>query len=714
MMPITPQAVPEPPARPRILVVEDEFLIAMDIKQQLEAQGYEPLGHATSGEQAVDLARALRPDLVLMDIHLRGAIDGIAAAQVIRSEFALPVVFVTAFAADDTLARAKLTEPYGYILKPFSRRELHTTVEMALYKHRADRALADNLQAQREAAEHTQAILDHIVDAVITISEHGLIESFNQAATAVFGYSADEAIGCNVSMLMPQPHRGQHDGYLAHYRKTSEARIIGSPRELEGQRKDGSVFPMNLSVSKATRAGRNTFIGLVLDITRRRENEEEIRRLAYYDPLTRLPNRRLMLDHLQHALLAARRSGQLGALMFLDLDHFKHVNDSLGHYVGDALLLQVAQRLLACVREGDTVARIGGDEYVLVLEGLGDTGHEAAGRAEVIAGKLLATLGQPCTLHGQTASTTTSTSASIGIVVFGRGDDGIEDLLKMADAGMYQAKASGRNKACFYDHAMQAAATARRALENALRQGLVRGEFVLYYQIQIDAHGAATGAEALVRWRRAGHGMVPPAEFIPLAEETGLILPLGQWVLETACTQLVAWSREPRTAHWQVAVNVSASQFAQAGFVAGVEHALQTTGANPALLKLELTESMVIGDMQQIITKMNALRVHGVRFSLDDFGTGYSSLSYLTALPLYQLKIDQSFVRRLPANSGDAVVAGAIVSLGHSLGLSVIAEGVETQGQHDFLAKLGCDAFQGYHFGRPVPAGQLTVAAQER
>ena len=692
-------------ARPpcRILVVEDEVLIAMDIKMQLREMGYVPIGHATRGEQAVEMAGALRPDLILMDIQLLGDMDGIYAAQEIRTQFALPVVFVTSFAADDVLARAKLSEPYGYILKPFSEREVRTVIEMALYKHHTDTSLKNTVTLLRESAQHTQAILDNIVDAVITINDTGEMESFNLAASAIFGYSAQEAIGNNVSMLMPQVHRDQHGGYLARYRDTGDARVIGQRTELDGQRKDGSVFPMNLSVSKLTLSGKTTYIGLVLDITQRRRDEDAIRRLAFYDPLTDLPNRRLLLDYLRRAILATSRTGQRGAVMFLDLDHFKRVNDELGHSAGDALLQQVAQRLQLSVREGDIVARVGGDEFVLVLEALGMNDHDAATRAEAIASKVLQSLGQPYVLHGKAYTST----PSIGIVMLMNDDESMEDLLKKADIGMYQAKTAGRNQVRFFDPAMQAAASERTRLEDDLRQGLNQQDFLLHYQIQISADGKPIGVEALVRWNHGTRGIVLPAHFIPLAEETGLILPLGQWVLETACSQLVAWSHEPTTALWTMAVNVSALQFAQPKFVDQVEWALHTTGARPELLKLELTESMLVGDVEELIAKMNALKARGVSFSLDDFGTGYSSLSYLKRLPLAQLKIDQSFVRDALTDHNDAVIAQTIVSLGHSLGLKVIAEGVETEGQRDFLARIGCDAFQGFLFGIPSPAAQV-------
>ena len=688
--------------KPRILVVEDEAIVARDIRAQLLELGYDHVGHAVTGVQAISLAGTLRPDLVLMDIQLTGTMDGIVAAQEIRTQYGLPVVFVSAFAADDVLARAKLIEPYGYILKPFSQRDLHTVIEMALYKYQAD-------LKSRESTQHTQAILDNMIDGVITINAQGLIESFNKAACSIFGYEFQETVGQNVSMLMPSDIAAQHDGYLSRFQMTGEERVVGARREVEGRRKDGSHFPMSLAVSKIFSNGQSTFIGLVRDLTQHHLDLEKIERLAFYDPLTFLPNRRLLMDRLKQAMSTSVRTGQYGALIFLDLDHFKLLNDTLGHDIGDTLLKQVAARLGRCVRDGDSIARFGGDEFVVLLEALSPHDQEAAVQAKTVALNILDTLGQSYDL----GDTIYRSTPSIGIVLFFKDHERIDEVIKKADVAMYQAKTAGRNTIRFFDPKMQEIAAANLALEKDLRDGLNNNEFVLVYQIQVKDglkhrdQPMITGVEALVRWNHAKRGMVSPAQFIPLAENTGLILPLGQWVLESACAQLVAWANTPTTAHLTMAVNVSALQFAQTDFVAKVVQALQKTGANPALLKLELTESMLAENVDEIIVKMNALKEYGVSFSLDDFGTGYSSLSFLKRLPLTQLKIDQSFVRDILTDSSDAVIAHTIVALAHSLGLKVIAEGVETQAQRDALAEMGCNAFQGYLFGRPATASEL-------
>lgn len=384
--------------------------------------------------------------------------------------------------------------------------------------------------------------------------------------------------------------------------------------------------------------------------------------------------------------------------MFIDLDHFKVLNDSLGPRLGDALLLAVSQRLANGAREGDCVARLGGDEFVVLAEGLSAVDHEAAAQAQLISKKILESLRQPYDLQDQTCVCT----PSIGIVLFFSEGEATEELLKNADVAMYQAKAAGRNTARFFDKELQNIANAHFVMKKDMLAGLAKREFLLHYQIQVNEEGVAIGAEALVRWAHPCKGLVPPFEFIPLAEESGIILELGQWVMEEACRTLVAWASHPTRQNWTIAVNVSVSQFQQANFVENVMSALGQTGAAPYLLKLELTESMLVDNVEDIVVKMNAIKSLGVGFSLDDFGTGYSSLSNLKRLPLAQLKIDQSFVRDIMTDPSDAVIARTIVALGHNLGLKVIAEGVETREQHQFLREMGCDAFQGYYFARPV------------
>ncbi|MFD2233535.1 EAL domain-containing protein [Phaeospirillum tilakii] len=432
----------------------------------------------------------------------------------------------------------------------------------------------------------------------------------------------------------------------------------------------------------------------------RRQSEARINDLAFFDQLTGLANRALLIDHLKQAIAGCLRSETFNALFFIDLDNFKTINDTLGHDRGDLLLQQVAQRLSSVVRAVDTLARFGGDEFVLLVQGLSRDETEAAADAETVCGKILAALDRPLQLDDAFYRCT----ASIGVTLFGNRVHSVDDLLKQADMAMYKAKGAGRNNARFFDPVMQSIILNRLALERDLAEAIRLEQFTLHYQPQIFGTDRVVGAEALIRWPHPTRGMVSPADFIPLAEENGQILAIGEWVLKTACAQLIAWAGRPEFADLSIAVNVSARQFREPNFVETVVKTVNETGVNPRMLKLELTESLMVVSVQEVIEKMTLLRERGLRFSLDDFGTGYSSMAYLKRLPLEQLKIDQSFIRDLLTDPNDAAIARAIVDLAHSLGLEVIAEGVETQEQQDFLIGLGCYMFQGYLFSRPLTA----------
>jgi diguanylate cyclase (GGDEF)-like protein len=450
-------------------------------------------------------------------------------------------------------------------------------------------------------------------------------------------------------------------------------------------------------------------INFALDNFRRalaqRQAEAEIERLAFYDPLTKLPNRRLLYDRLEQAIVANARHANHGAALFIDLDNFKTLNDTKGHAIGDLLLIEVAQRLENCVREGDTVARLGGDEFVIVLNGLSDEIPKASNHAKIVGSKILLTISEPYMLQGFEHHC----SASMGISLFGNQESTAEELLKHTDTALYLAKRGGRNSLLFYDPAMQEALELRTALESDLRCAVEGHQFALYYQMQVDDSGRIFGAEVLIRWLHPQRGIVSPMEFIPLAEETGLILPIGKWVMEAACAQLKTWESDPAKCNLLLAVNVSALQFHQSDFVEQVRTALRRFQIDPKRLKLELTESLVLDDIDNTIVKMRQLKGVGVRFSLDDFGTGYSSLYYLTKLPIDQLKIDQSFVRNIGVTQSDAVIAQTIIGMANNLQIECIAEGVETEEQRAFLEQQGCNFYQGYLFSRPVPLAQFEL-----
>ena len=563
--------------------------------------------------------------------------------------------------------------------------------------------LRDVTAAKRaqEALRIAACVFESHEGMAVTNAQHVFLR-VNAAFSRITGYSAQEAVGKTPRLLQS----GRHDAaFYADMQATLQRDGLWQD-EIWNRRKSGEVYPEWLTISAVkNEAGHAThYVAIFADISSRKSAEGQIQRLAFFDPLTQLPNRRLMMDRLAQAMTASTRHQRQNALLFVDLDNFKTINDTLGHEQGDRLLEQVATRLSHSVREGDTVARLGGDEFVVMLEDLSENTGEAASQAEAVAEKIRQALNQSYSIDGGNHMS----SPSIGVALFGGAQtDAVDEPVKRAELAMYQAKASGRNMVRFFDPKMQAVVTAHALLENDLREALALGQLALHYQAQVVGNGRLTGAEALVRWTHPVRGNVPPVDFIPLAEETGLILPLGQWVLETACVQLAHWAKQPSMEGLVLAVNVSARQFHHQDFVAQVLDTVERTGANPKRLKLELTESLLVSDVEGIIAKMTTLKARGVGFSLDDFGTGYSSLSYLKRLPLDQLKIDQGFVRNILTDANDAAIAKMVVALAESLGLSVIAEGVEMEAQRDFLARLGCHAYQGYFFSRPVPVGQF-------
>ncbi len=551
---------------------------------------------------------------------------------------------------------------------------------------------------QAETETHIAATVFESQEGMLVTDANRTILRVNHAFTNITGYKAEEVIGKNPRML--QSGLQDRNFYAVMWEHVNDTGTWEG--EIWNRRKHGGeIYPEHLTITAVKNQDGivTNYVATMTDITARKASVEKIERLAFYDPLTGLPNRVLLQDRLKPALALSHRKGRKGALLFIDLDNFKNLNDTLGHDMGDLLLQLVAQRLTSCVREEDTVARLGGDEFVVMLGGLSKKPFKALAQTQAIGNKILAKLNQPYLLVTHDYHST----PSIGATLFNGHDQSVDELLKQADIAMYQAKASGRNSLRFFDPQMQERINARASLEADLRLALSENQFKLYYQPQVQHNQQIVGAEVLIRWQHPQRGLVSPTDFIPLAEETGLILPIGLWVLETACAQIKIWEGNVHTQHLQLAVNVSARQFHQPDFVKQTLQILYRNAIKPDRLKLELTETLIIDDIDDTIIKMHALREIGVRFFMDDFGTGYSSLSSLKKLPIDQLKIDQSFVRDIASDPDDAVIVQTIIAMAKNLGLEVIAEGVETEPQRTFLEQHGCPVYQGYLFGKPMP-----------
>ncbi|WP_434782923.1 putative bifunctional diguanylate cyclase/phosphodiesterase [Ferrovum myxofaciens] len=681
----------------RVLMLEDTATDAELIVRELRRAGIAFTSIRVTTRDAFTRAlEEFHPDIILSDYNLPD-FNGLVALEIVqRTHPEVPVIMVTGALTDVEAVELIHAGAKDYVLKDRLAR-LAPAVRLTLLAEQevhARKVVDQELRIAATAFETQEGI-------VITDRDQHILR-VNCAFTRLTGYSAMEALGRTPAILKS----GRQDAafYQAMWETLNRDKYWQG--ELWNRRKNGEIYPEWLTITAVLDGdGQVTnYVGVFSDITLRKEADEKIHQLAFYDPLTGLPNRRLLHDRLQQAMTSSVRSQCKGALLFLDLDNFKVLNDTRGHDIGDLLLIEVAKCLRDCVRSGDTVARIGGDEFIIMLENLSEDTQQAAAAAQDVGEKVLKAINHSFSLQGVDYHC----SSSIGINLFHGNDTGMDDLLRHADTAMYQAKASGRNTLRFFDPAMQIELEERTALMEDLRQALPLQQLRLYHQIQVNERGVV-GSEVLLRWQHPVRGLISPMEFIPLAEETGLIVPIGAWVLHMACVQLKAWQVDPLTRHLRIAVNVSARQFSQPNFVEQVLEVLKDTGVNPLKLglELELTESLVLNDIDDSIGKMQALRSIGIRFSLDDFGTGQSSLSYLKRLPLDQIKIDQSFVRDIATDPNDAAIVRTIIGMAENLGLKVIAEGVETEQQREFLERNGCHAHQGYLFGKPVPIDEF-------
>jgi len=545
-------------------------------------------------------------------------------------------------------------------------------------------------------------------EGMLVTDRNQVILRNNQAFSDITGFHSDELIGESLSKL-------KSEKYTEHFYQEMSKKLLVDGNwqgEIWNQKKNGEEYLQWISITAVMSDATGKVLNYVVtlnDVTQRKAAENKIKQLAFYDQLTQLPNRQLLLDRLRKALLTSARTNTYGALLYLDLDDFKTLNDTRGHDAGDQLLVKTSERLQTCIRRTDTVARIGGDEFIILLEDVGETEKSASNHVDLLCKKILMSLGQPYSI----ANVEHHSTLSVGVALFVGDTEGIDELLKQADLAMYQAKSAGRNTYRFFNPEMQTKVMEYAEFANDIRSSIQNKDFLLYYQVQVNHHGKLVGTEALLRWMHPVKGMVRPDEFIPIAEETGLIIPLGDWVLEEACQVLAGWAAHTSTQALTLAVNISAHQLRTHDFVEKVKNTISKTGADPRKLKLEITESMLLDDIDDTIEKMRELQAIGITFALDDFGTGYSSLSYLKRLPLDQLKIDKTFVRDLLTDTQDADIASTIVSLAKSLHLSVIAEGVEQEDQRVLLASYGCLLYQGYLFGRPVSLSELMESLLE-
>ncbi len=667
-----------------VLYVEDDG----DIRDQLAhflKRRVGTLHVATNGQEGLEAFQTHHPDIVVTDI-LMPVMDGLKMSEQIKElSPPTPIVVTTAFNETKFFLRAIDIGIDKYVIKPVN------TDLLAEVLIQCAHSLLSEVERRLSAA-----VFDNSSDAIVVTDRNNLIISVNAAFSEITGYSREEVVGKNPKIFSAGRQAPEFYTHMWH----DLDRFGKWAGEIWNRRKSGELYPEWLSIStvKDNKSDITHYVGIFSDITERKQAEERVRHLAHYDALTDLPNRTLFHDRLQQALIQAQRNHEQVAVMFIDLDRFKIINDTLGHGIGDLLLQSVAQRLSHCVRQGDTVCRQGGDEFVILLPKIA-----RAEDAALVAQKILQSISKPFSLEGHELHI----SSSIGISFFPNDGVTVDVLMKNADVAMYRAKELGRNNCQFYLADMNARSFERLALETSLRRAIEHHELELYYQPLMDSNGAAMiGVEALVRWNHPELGLIHPNQFISLAEETGLIVQIGEWVLRTACRQAREWLDEGYRP-LRISVNLSPRQFHQSNFLSIVENVISETGFDPHWLEMEVTEGMLMHNTEDNIVLLNQLKALGISIAVDDFGTGYSSLSYLKRLPIDTLKIDRSFVGDVTSNRDDAAIVDAIISLAQSLSLKVIAEGVEKTEQQDFLRDHHCDEMQGFLFSHPLPAAQF-------
>ncbi len=675
----------------RIMVVEDEVLVCKDISARLRQMGYEVACAVGKGADAISMALETLPDLIMMDIHLRDDIDGIEAAETIHRRIDVPIIFCTAYSNDETLQRAKITAPYGYILKPFDNRELEINIEIALYKHRTERTL-------QETEGRLNTTLSNISEGVIGTDRSGRVYVMNPVAESLTRTHSADVRGMSIRQLLElRDFESRGQGIDLKSVVLREGRSLRDVRQHLVSR-DGSEIPVEVNAKPIPGDGRsNESIGMVVsirDISQQLGFETQIRRNAFYDPLTSLPNRTLFLDRVGNAIFRSRqRTEDRFAVLFLDLDQFRAVNEGLGHGAGDQLIIEVSRRISHVIGQADTLSRFGGDIFGVLLET-----RKSLQEVMDTVQEIKKQFAQSFDINNRIIDI----SSCVGIVMSHDQYESPEDMVRDADTAMHRAKSEGKGAHTVFDQDMYTRALRYLEWRDEMQRALDEETFYLQFQPIISSEtGKLSSVEALVRWRSETYGNVSPAEFIPVAEESGLILPLGRWILQSVCEQILDW----RTKHgisMKVGVNLSGVQFDQDNLALEIRQLLKSTGVSPSLLGVEITESVAMRDIEFSIDTMEQLQELGITISIDDFGTGYSSLAYLKRFPISVLKIDRSFVTGITEDRNDQAIACSIIALPKALELDVIAEGVETEGQHRYLSDQGCDYIQGYYFSGPL------------